>query len=230
MDKNSNLYIVLYAAILTVIVAVVLSLTSEALKAPQARNELVDRKTEILKSVGKGEVEDIEGFFAERIEGRVINAQGELVDSADAVNVELSVEDKKPSEKRLYPFFIYTTDDQTKEYIVPMRGAGLWGPIWGNMALQSDFKTVAGVSFGHESETPGLGAEITTDHFQEQYHGLSLYRNDQFVGIDARKGEIRHPENQVRAISGATITSEGVAKMIRTDLSNYLDYFKSIEE
>ena len=137
MDKNSNLYIVLYAAILTVIVAVVLSLTSEALKAPQAKNELVDRKTEILKSVGKDDVKDIEGFFADRIDGKVINAQGELVDSVDAVDVQLEVERKKPADKRLYPFFVYTNDDQSKEYIVPMRGAGLWGPIWGNMALES---------------------------------------------------------------------------------------------
>lgn len=230
MDKNSNLYIIMYAAVLTVTVAVVLSLISESLKEPQARNELLDRKTEILKSVGKADVEDIEGFFAERIDGKVINASGEIVDTVQAIDVVLAQEAKKPADQRLYPFYIYTADDRTEKYIIPMRGSGLWGPIWGNIALNSDLETIAGVSFGHESETPGLGAEITTDDYQGQFPGLSLYRNGQFVGIESKKGELRYPQNQVPVISGATITADGVSAMIRSDLSNYLEYFKSQQQ
>ena len=230
MDKNSNLYIILYAAALTVVVAVVLSLISESLKEPQAMNELLDRKTEILKAVGKSDVEDVEGFFAERIEGKVINASGSIVDTVNAIDVQLESESKKSPENRLYPFFVYTADNQSYKYIIPMRGVGLWGPIWGNIALESDLKTISGVSFGHESETPGLGAEITTENYQTQFSGLSLYRKGEFVGIESKKGDLRYPDNQVRVISGATITSDGVSAMIRSDLAEYLDYFKSQQQ
>lgn len=229
MDKNSNIYIVIYAAVLTVAVAVILSLVSESLNEKQKQNELLDRKTEILKSVGKSDVENVEGFFDERIESRVINAAGEKVDTISALDIELAAQDKKAPESRLYPLFIYTGDDQSKVYIVPVRGSGLWGPIWGNLALKSDFQTLEGVSFGHESETPGLGAEITTTGYQERFPGLSLYRQGEFVGIESVKGEPRFPNNQVRSISGATITADGVAAMIQSDLKNYLDYFNTLQ-
>lgn len=113
-------------------------------------------------------------------------------------------------------------------YIIPVRGKGLWGPIWGYIALEGDMNTVYGVSFGHKSETPGLGAEIETVKFQQQFNGKKIFDQDgDFVSIKAVKGGAL-PDNihGVDAVSGATITSDGVTEMFRRTLSNYIPYFK----
>lgn len=229
MDKNSNAYILIYAGVMTVIVAVTLALLAEALKAPQQANELLAKKTDILKSVGKGDAENPEKVFAERVKGVVLNNNGQVIEGADAldINMEAQSKIKDPAQKK-YPLFIYTGDDNSKRYIIPMRGAGLWGPIWGYIAIQEDFKTVAGVSFGHASETPGLGAEITQDWFQDAFKGKTIMNaSGEFVGITVKKGSLTNPEHQVSSISGATITSDGVTNMIKDDVSSYLDYFAS---
>lgn len=227
MDKNSNGYILIYAAVLTVVVAVMLSLLSEVLKEPQARNELLAKKTDILRSVGKAGEKDIEAYFDERIEGKVIGPDGAEVEGIDALSIDLVSESRKPMDKRQKPYYIYKDEDGSEKYILPMRGQGLWGPIWGFIAFQNDYNTIAGVSFDHATETPGLGAEIKQSWFQESFEGLKVYRGDEFVGIEVRKGELRRPEHQVQAISGSTITGNGVSEMIKRDVGSYMDYFRN---
>ena len=227
MDKNSNGYILIYAAGLTMVVAVLLSLLSELLKEPQARNELLAKKTDILRSVGKADVDSLETYFDSRIVGRVIGPNGELADDVDALAINLEGEARRPVDARSRPFFIYTDDDGSEKYILPMRGQGLWGPIWGFMAFESDYNTIAGVSFAHATETPGLGAEITQSWFQNSFNGLKVYRGDEFVGIEVRKGELRQPNHMVQAISGSTITGNGVSEMIKRDVGYYMAYFRN---
>ena len=107
-------------------------------------------------------------------------------------------------------------------YIFALRGKGLWGPIWGYLSLEDDFNTVYGIYFGHESETPGLGANISTSKFQAMFHGKKLFENSQFVSIKVIKGGAEHGDlHGVDAISGSTITSAGVEKMLYDCLSGY---------
>ena len=117
-------------------------------------------------------------------------------------------------------------------YIIPLLGKGLWGPVWGNIALKSDFTLVEGVTFGHKSETPGLGAEIDTKEFQKQFIGKRIFnKSGEFTSINVVKGGIDLlPQNLkihgVDAISGGTITSNAVADMLNNNLSSYVPYFK----
>jgi len=116
-----------------------------------------------------------------------------------------------------------------KTYIIPLRGAGLWGPIWGNIAVQDNFSTVIGVTFGHKGETPGLGAEIDTKDFQAQFVGKEIFENGKFQSIRVVKGGIVNlSENMkihgVDAISGGTITSDAVSAMLINCLENYVPF------
>lgn len=228
MDKNNNTYILLYATIVTVIVAVVLAVISEVLKEPQLKNELLAKKTDILTSVGQGDVDDPETFFASHVEGIVVNSEGAEIDSVNALDIDLKAQKKlQDPASRLYPLFQYTSDDGEVNYVLPMRGSGLWGWISCYMALEDDFSTITGISFDHETETPGLGAEIKTDWFQQLFVGKSIFKGNEYYGVEVRKGELRYPENQVQAISGATITSVGVSDMIKEDTKYYLPYFEN---
>ncbi len=228
MDKNSNAYILIYAAALTIIVAVVLALISESLKGPQQANQLLAKKVDILKSVGRDTVDNPEAYFSERIAGVVLNAAGEVQEGVNPIDIDLKAQRKLAEADQLFPLFVFTGEDNAKKFIIPMRGGGLWGAIWGYIAINDDFQTVAGVSFDHESETPGLGAEIKTAKFQDSFVGKSIMDNKgEFVGITVKKGELKNPNNQVMSISGATITGDGVTAMIRNDVSKYLTYFST---
>lgn len=230
MDKNSNMYIIGYAAAMTVVVAVVLSAISEVLKGPQEYNQLMAKKTDILGSVGKAEVDDVEAYYSDHIQELVLDHEGNVLEGEKALDVNLAAQsDIKDPAQRKYPLFIHSGPDGESNYIVPLRGFGLWGPIWGYVAVQEDMNTVAGISFDHDSETPGLGAEITKDWFQESFVGTKLFRNDQFVSVQVTKGSIKNPEHQVSGISGATITGDGVAEMLEEDVSSYLPYFNKIK-
>ena len=117
-------------------------------------------------------------------------------------------------------------------YIIPVRGKGLWGPIWGYLCLEGDMNTIYGASFGHKSETPGLGAEIETEKFQKEFTGKKIFdASGNFVSVKVIKGGAA-PTNLhgVDAISGATITSDGVTEMFKRTLNNYIPYFKKAKQ
>ena len=130
-------------------------------------------------------------------------------------------------EKEL-PLYICTFDNSEKVYIVPVHGAGLWGPIWGYVALQSDFNTIYGATFDHKGETPGLGADINTTWFGGQFTGKQIFKDGEFCSVEVVKGGAdKSNPHQVDAISGGTITSKGLEKMLLDSFGDYLDFFKS---
>ena len=106
--------------------------------------------------------------------------------------------------------------------VVPVTGMGLWGPIWGYVALEKDMNTVAGVIMAHKGETPGLGAEISTAKYQANFVGKMIFEGDKFVSVTLRKGGAKDPAHEVDAISGGTKTSDGVTAMLYNSLANYL--------
>ena len=158
---------------------------------------------------------------------QVKNSEGEikiLTDKITALKKELD----KPVESRKLPVFVSKQDDGTKNFIIPVRGKGLWGPIWGYVALKNDYNTIVGASFDHKSETPGLGAEINTTEFEQQFVGKKLFNKDnEFVSVDVVKGGAPDDDpHAVDAISGGTITSNGLDAMLEDNLGSYVTYFK----
>jgi Na+-transporting NADH:ubiquinone oxidoreductase subunit C len=158
-------------------------------------------------------------------ESFVLNAKGESVEGIDAFNVVLKNEQRKPLGEQYLPVFRATPDDGEKVIILPVEGKGLWGPVYGYVSLKSDLNTIYGVTFDHKAETPGLGAEINTVEFESMFPGKKLFDNEKFISVQVHKGGASPSDlHGVDAISGGTITSKGLEKMLFDCLNKYNDY------
>jgi len=223
MDRNSNNYTFIYASVMVILVAAILSIAAISLKPMQNKNTEIEKKQNILASVNiETTAKDAEQVYAEKIvNSYVVNSEGEVVEG-DAFTVDLKVQKAKPLEQRQLPVFECQTETGLK-YIFPLRGAGLWGPIWGFVALNEDLNTIFGANFDHQGETPGLGAEISTTVFEEQFTGKSIFdASGKLVSIIVAKSSESAPEeHKVDAISGGTITSKGLEQMLLDDLTSY---------
>jgi len=240
MKHFSNTYIFFFALIMVTFVAILLTFVSMQLKPRQLMNMETEKKEDILKSVGKAEqvteVGDKNSYIAEQFgefitKSYVVDYEGDPVE-ADAFEITLHLEeemDKEP-EERNYPVFVYTNPAGEKKYVVPVRGKGLWGPIWGYISFNADMNTINGAIFDHQGETPGLGAEINTDMFEEQFIGKTIFNESgEFVSVEVVKGGA--PEDDphgVDAISGGTITSKGLEAMLSECLQGYENHFRQI--
>ncbi len=236
--KQTNTYIFLYASGMVLIVAAILSVASMLLKPLQERNVEIAKKLDILRSVGKaadaGSAPSknvyVESEYEKYIrESYVINSSGQRIEGIDAFSVNLKEEINKPLEQRRLPVYIAQHDDGSLNYIIPLLGRGLWGPIRGYIALNEDFNTIFGAIFDHDKETPGLGAEINTSQFQDQFRGKQIFNDaGEFVSIKVQKAGLPPFGNSsVDGISGGTITSVGVDLMLKDILGVYKTYFKS---
>ena len=247
MNSNSNSYIFIYSVVMVVIVSAILSTAATVLKPMQQQNIRNEKMSSILASANiKSTAENAEELYNKYITRElVINSKGDVVGTYEngkldgavrAFNVNIKTEqfNQKNGEEFVAPFFECNYDGK-KYYIVPILGKGLWGPIWGNIAFKDDFNTIVGVVFDHKGETPGLGAEIATPAFQNQFPGKTIFDKDgNFVSVKVQKGGIvTLPANMqnhaVDAISGGTITSVGTDAMMRNCLSNYVTYIKNLK-
>lgn len=220
---------------MVVSVAFVLSFTSESLKDLQNSNVKKEKMQNILSSVGinvsRDESEDLYmDYISEELS---LKLDGTIDSDIEAFDINLALEVKKDSDNQRFPLYIANVENE-KFYVIPLRGAGLWAEIWGYIALREDINTIKGVSFDHKSETAGLGAEITEDWFIDSFTDEKI--NDSqgnFVGVYLTKSnnDPRNEDkmdNEVDAISGATITGDGVSDMIIERVQNYLPYFNNI--
>ena len=249
----TNRYIFTYAAVMVIVVAAILSFAATVLKPYQEKNVRTEKIMDILKSVNiESEKSNAEELYDKYItEEYAISPDGEVVsiyktgdksfEKGDIrpfdinMKVEQSkqakLESGKGNEKPVFPLYVCHHDGKTY-YIIPLRGKGLWGPVWGNISLLDDFKTVYGVTFGHQGETPGLGAEIATSAFQKQFAGKAIFDDSyNFTSVKVVKGGAASlPQSEqihaVDAISGGTITSHGVSDMLKDCLENYVPYIK----
>ena len=235
MNRDSNKHTYIFAVLMVLSVAFVLSFTSESLKDLQNANVKKEKMQNILSSVGinvtRDESEDLYmDYISEELS---LKSDGTIDDDIDAFDINLALEVKKDSETQRFPLYIANVENE-KFYVIPLRGAGLWAEIWGYIALKEDINTIKGVSFDHKSETAGLGAEITEDWFINSFTDEKI--NDSqgnFVGVYLTKSnnDPRNEDkmdNEVDAISGATITGDGVSDMIIERVQNYLPYFNNI--
>ena len=230
MNRNGNVYTFIYASIMVIAVAAILSVTAISLKPFQKKNIEIEKKQSILASVNiEADAASAEKIYAEKIvNSYIVNAKGETVEG-DAFNIDLKKERAKGDvNQRLFPVFECQTDGSVK-YILPLYGAGLWGPIWGYVSIESDMNTIYGANFDHQGETPGLGAEISTDIFEKPFMGKKIFdAQGKFVSIIvAKSNETAPAEHKVDAISGGTITSKGLEKMLFDDLSSYKAFLES---
>jgi Na+-transporting NADH:ubiquinone oxidoreductase subunit C len=236
---------------MTIVVALVLSVMVSGLKSKHSENEAVYNKKGILsavstqlgKDVNTMSNKEVQGIFSTQIEQKVVNMKGEeltpeqikvatngTADSAE--KIDLGKEAKKPEAERLLPVFTYTGADKKKYNILYVRGKGLWDEIWGYVAFEDDWNTIAGEAFDHKGETPGLGAEIKDNKsWYSQFTGKKIYDNKgEYTSISVVKGGVKDPTNEVDAISGATITGKGVNEMLHRGLKYYESYIQKVKK
>ncbi|MDD4847227.1 MAG: NADH:ubiquinone reductase (Na(+)-transporting) subunit C [Bacteroidales bacterium] len=195
MKNFSNRYIFLYITVLVVIIAFLLSLATITLQPYQKANRETEKMRQILTAAGYKEVpkSEVQPLFEKVCQKR-----------------------ETPSNKESYDIVCF---DQSSGIVIPVNGKGLWGPIWGYVVLADDHSTIKGVFFAHKSETPGLGGEISTEKFCSSFEGKKIFdENGQFVSVKVVKGGVLNstinPIHGVDAISGGTVTSQGVEEML----------------
>ncbi len=234
MNRQSNTYTIIYSIALVLIVGVALSLVYQALKPAQDENIANDTKRQILAAarITPSENQSIGELYSFHIKKSfVVNVKGEKVENApDPFSINMAEEVKKTPAKRLLPVYECSTADGTK-YIIPVYGAGLWGPIWGYVAFDDNGDTIYGAYFAHQGETPGLGAEIEKPAFQDQFRGKNIYHDSEFTSVAiVKNGQEPTSGSYVHAISGGTITSQGVQAMLKNSLEPYNDFFLSLQK
>ena len=232
MNRDSNAYTFGFAAAMVVVVASVLAFTASSLKDLQQENVRKEKMQNILATIGiETDRDGAETLFNDHIVSQLaLRNDGTVDDAVDPFSgIKLALELKKePSEQR---FPLYLADVESESYyIIPLRGSGLWDAIWGYIALESDRNTIKGAVFDHKAETAGLGAEITQQWFMDRFVGEKVFDDSgSLVGISVSKTnndpkDLDKNDHEVDAISGATITGDGVSDMIMERLTHYQSY------
>lgn len=212
---------------MVVVVAAILSFAATSLKPMQDNNVRLEKMQNILSSINvEVSRDEAEGVYSDYVKKEVVISNSKEISGVAAFDVELSKEVVKDPMERNAPLYIAEKDGSTY-YIIPLRGKGLWGPIWGYISLESNVSTIYGATFDHKSETPGLGAEIKTPAFTDLFPGKEILDDQKsFTGIKVMKGNASG-EHEVNGISGGTITSVGVESMITDCMKSYIPYLKS---
>ena len=241
MNTNNNVYTVLYTALIVVVVAALLAFVSQSLKGKQDANEKADTISQMLTAAQFGTKAEFQKIgnaavlakYAEEIgQAFTVNVNGEKVQDLDLTKVYSPKELKrqnynikgganKTGEPEI-PVFVF----KNGKTVVPIYGAGLWGPVWGYIAFEKDLKTIAGAYFDHESETAGLGAKIKDDPaFQASFVGkqAAFDKTPVFQIVKGAEGTLA--DNQIDAITGATMTSQGLDAAINTWFAAYAKFF-----
>ena len=230
MNTNSNTYTVIYSIILVVVVAAVLAFAAMFLKPMQEANVKKDTIGQIL-TAATVEGEDILATYQQEIESAIlVDMDGNKVGDLDIASCEVydnaALKRQTIAEEKALPVYIFKNGIT----VVPCYGAGLWGPIWGDIGLEGDLKTIKSVCFGHKGETPGLGAKIADEpSFAEAFVGQQVGSGD--VLFEILKPANRQTElNGVDAISGATITSQALGNTLNQWFGFYQNYFANNAE
>ena len=260
MNTNSNVYTVIYSTVLVVVVAAILAFAAEGLKDKQNENVKLETITKVLTAAAQSddnftidENTDILATYRDRvIDAYFVDFKGEKVGESmnlgkdDLKNIQVaSTSDLKKQNdiiKKIekgdadaakslrLPVYVFDINDQTIT-VLPIYGAGLWGPVWGYLAFAQDGRSIDGAIFDHKSETPGLGAEIATEWFQNNFKGKSIFEGNEFVSVSVMKGGATPGNNhQVDAVTGGTITSKALDETMKSWLGAYLPYIKEAKK
>ena len=241
---DSNLYTVLFAVGMVVIVGAMLAFFASFLKPNISENKRIEKQQNILYAMGVNENDESSAVFVSKdkvaaefskyITKQLVIQGGNVTENSQAYLIDVKKEQTlaKEGKQRRFPLFVGEKDGKTF-YIAPIRGKGLWDAIWGYVAMDANM-VVQGVFFDHKGETPGLGANIKQRFFMDDFIGEEMMSNGSFKGITVAKGN-NDPKNEdktdheVDAIAGATITGDGVTAMIRSELKQYVTYFNTLK-
>ena len=230
MNTNSNTYTIIYASVMVIIVAFLLAFVSSSLKPIQDANVAIDKKNQILASLNiRGlEKSNIETEYGKVIvSDPIIKADGAVVnEGAGKDEAAFKLESKDVNDENM-PLYIANVDGATK-YVIPVTGRGLWGGLWGYIALNEDCQTVFGAYMSHASETAGLGALLVEDWFHARFVGKKLFKGDDQVALTVVKaGAVKEADYEVDGITGATLTTNGVANMVKDGLQKYIGFINT---
>lgn len=232
MNRENSGYTIIYAAVMVVIVALGLAFTHQVLSDRQIANENIDKMQQILRSlnINASADEAIDQYNQLIQNAYLINSDGTQVAGTEGTTPDdpaFSTELGDPASQGM-PVYEAEIDGSIK-YVIPMSGAGLWGGIWGYLAINADGSTIYGAEFDHSGETPGLGAEIADVSFKTQFQGKSLFRDGQFQSIAVVKpGRTAANRDYVDGISGGTITSQGVDNMLLESVGRYREFLENL--
>lgn len=242
MKNFSNKYIFIYSIVLVAVVAVLLSVVAMGLKDRQDANVRNEKMQTLLAAINvetnrDGAAALYKEYFVQEVtvgtNGDIISiydvkegtmVQGDENMRAFVINLKEQQLKEKTGEQGAFPVYIFNKDGR-QGYVIPTQGNGLWGPVYANIALDQDLNTIIGVTFSHDSETPGLGAEICTPKFQKPFIGKQILdENGEVVSVSVKKHADHEGMHEVDAISGGTMTSNGVSAMLSDDLKRYQAY------
>ncbi len=244
VNTEKNVYTVLFAAGMVVVVGSILAYLASALRPRIQENERFEKQQNILYAMGVNENEDegsvafiptdrVEATFSEYIKEQIVIEGDQISEDQEAylIDMKKQLDAAKSGQTPKLPVMIGEKDGKTF-YVIPMYGKGLWDAIWGHIALDENM-VVQGVYFDHKGETPGLGANIKARYFMDDFEGESILDGTRYRGIEVAKGN-NDPlnqdkeDNQVDALAGATITGNGVSAMISETVRLYQPYLKTI--
>ncbi len=241
--QQSNTYVIIFSAVLTIVLGGLLSLANQGLKPMQLKSIELDTKKKILGSVTdlqRKKGNEVLSMYEQTIASAVVDIEGNPIETDEkgaalaAEDVDITRNFKKPVEQRQFPVFIYHApgnEEEVEAYILPVIGKGLWGPIYGFVALDTDLNTIKGISLDHDKETPGLGARITGKDVQERYIGKKIFdESGELVSVSMLKGENNTAQaldaHHIDGMSGATITGKGVNAMLLDYLGHYRKFIE----
>lgn len=247
VNKDSNVYTIIFTVIMVVVVGSLLAGFASGLKPMITENEEAEKQQNILYAMnvndneGEGDVvfiptDRVAGEFSKYVTKQLVIEGENVTENDQAYLIDIKKEANKakdPNYTRRLPLMVGQKDGK-ELYVVPVRGKGLWDAIWGFIALDKSM-TIQGVYFDHKGETPGLGSEIKQRYFMDDFVGESFLNGDAFEGIKVAKGN-NDPLNkdktdyEVDALAGATITGDGVSAMLKKDVKMYLPYFQSLNK
>lgn len=232
MNTNKNSYIIIYSAILVVVVSFLLAFVYSALKPQQDINVALDKKKQILASLNIRDLSDADAAakYTEVVEcDAIIDTNATVINKGEKggenAGFKLNSADLKEGKLAVYVCNV----DGEKKYVIPVYGMGLWGSIWGYIALDADKNTIYGAYFDHQGETAGLGAEIKDSKaWQDLFKGKKIFSADgAAVAIAVKKAsDVKNPASEVDAVTGATLTSDGVSLMLQECFSKYVTFLK----
>ena len=232
MNTNSNTYTIAYASIMVVVVAFLLAFVSSSLKPTQEKNVELDKKKQILGALNIRHLESNDAVEAKYNEvvlaDMIINAEGKVLNEGtekDKAGFTVANKDVTPENMPIYRCAV----EGDTLYVVPMTGRGLWGGLWGYVAVKNTKEAIVyGAYFSHESETAGLGALIAEEKFQDSFKGKKLYADSTSQQV-VKNGKVEPGKEhiQVNGITGATLTSNGVADMVTNGLQAYDKFLRA---
>lgn len=231
MNTNSNTYTIIYASVMVIIVAFLLAFVSSTLKPMQDANVAIDKKSQILASLNIRDLDksEIETKYDEVVVGdKIVKADGTVVNEGEAKDEAGFLVDNKDITEENMPLYVCNVDGTTK-YVIPVTGRGLWGSLWGYIALDEDCQKVFGAYMSHASETAGLGALLVEQWFQERFLGKKLFKdgNNEVALTVVKAGAVKDENYEVDGLTGATLTTNGIAAMVQEGLQKYIGFINT---